>query len=193
MAYKRKRYSRKFRPRKRRRTSYKRRYTKRFSKFYNMRQRKPISRSSFRNTRDVVFPDAPSRSAIAPKDYGSWNPYLAAVLAAGALGGGYGLKQGLNAIMNPYTQEQIADYQAAERRQDKGIGENYAKAGFNLNNPSNVQGRSRSRKARIDEQAQTQELLNQGFKAGPSYADFLASYNLNDHPDRPSNPNNNEL
>lgn len=90
MAYKRRRSYRKSRPRKRRRTAYRRkRYTRRYSKFYNMRQRNPKSRSTFNGTRDVVFDDAPSRTAIAPQSYASWNPYLTAALSAGALGLGY--------------------------------------------------------------------------------------------------------
>lgn len=109
MAYKRRRSYRKTRPRKRRRTAYRRkRYTKRYSKFYNMRQRNYPTRSTFRGTRDVVFPDAPSRVAsLPPQDYNSWNPYLTAALSAGALG--YGAYNAYNQIKPAYD-DVLRDY-----------------------------------------------------------------------------------
>jgi len=97
MAYKRRRYSRKSRPRKRARKSYRRkRYTRRYRKYYNLRQRRLFGRvqnpyhqrvlpsipKTYRQPVQRIF-NAPVQP---PENTGYFNPYLAAAIAAGAVG-----------------------------------------------------------------------------------------------------------
>lgn len=180
MAYKRRRSYRKSRPRKRRRTTYRRKRYARYSKYYNMRQRNPKTRSSFAPPRNVVFPNAPVQP---PQDYGAWNPYLTAALSAGALGALYGapkaLRWGVDQYVNRFNRQQ--DERHEQQLQSQVGGTDYGSRQL----PSNVAGRSNRRK----QQSQVHDLVQQGWTTtkhppAPTYADYLATLDPVQHPDR---------
>lgn len=212
MAYKRRRYSRRSRPRKRARRTYKRKsYSRRYSKFYNMVQNTFKSRQPFRPPRQSVA-SLQGTYSVPPTQPNNWVS-TAAALALMGYAGYQGYQQYIKPwhnYVNDLSKNTMRDVekQSFPGQSLKEGAHRYHKflyqvpgplstkfyrppyPGSQLSSPptSTIAGRVRNR-PRL-EQEQTNELVQQGFIPPdlPTYQDFLASLN----PDLVYDPSTNQ-